>query len=155
MRLPFFPAADVPCCSHAVYRYDHVFGPGAEHSTIQSSRRTMKTSFITSIITLTILSTFAFGGETVKETTFKVDGLCGMCKTRIEKAMKISEVKMAKWDKKSRTLKVAYVDGAITVDSLQQRAAAVGHDTEKYKATTEAYENLPGCCLYRSGEESH
>jgi hypothetical protein len=115
----------------------------------------MNTTFFRSLAILSLLSSFAFGGETVKEAEFKVSGLCGMCKTRIEKSLKISEVKMAKWDKKSKTLKVAYLSESITLDSLQQRVAAVGHDTEKFKATDATYENLPGCCLYRSGADSH
>lgn len=115
----------------------------------------MKTSLFTSIIILALLSAFAFAGETVKEAEFKVFGNCGQCKTRIEKAMKISEVKLAKWDKKSKMLKVAYLSNSITLDSLQQRIAAVGHDTEKFKAADSVYAELPGCCLYRSGESSH
>ncbi len=112
----------------------------------------MKTTFntlIKSLTLLTILSIMAFAGDTVKETEFKVSGVCGMCKSRIEKSMKISEVKMAKWDKKSKMLKVAYLSDKISVDSLQMRIASVGHDTEKFKADSVTYSNLPGCCLYR------
>jgi hypothetical protein len=115
----------------------------------------MKTTFIKSIAILSLVSAFAFSGDTVKEAEFKVNGVCGMCKTRIEKSLKISEVKLAKWDKKSKMLKIAYLSDAISLDSLQQRIAAVGHDTEKYKAETSVYENLPGCCLYRDGEATH
>lgn len=115
----------------------------------------MKRSTITSLVLFVILTLSLTAGDTVKETEFKVSGVCGMCKTRIEKSMKISEVKFAKWDKKSKMLKVAYVEGAITVDSLQKRIASVGHDTEKYTAETSVYENLPGCCLYRDGQSSH
>lgn len=115
----------------------------------------MKTTFFKSIAILSLLSAVAFSGDTVKEAEFKVDGVCGMCKNRIEKSLKISEVKLAKWDKKSKMLKVAYLSDAISLDSLQQRIAAVGHDTEKYKAETSVYENLPGCCLYRNGESTH
>jgi len=34
-------------------------------------------------------------------------------------------------------------------DDIQKRLAAVGHDTQKYKATDKAYNSLPGCCKYR------
>jgi Cu(I)/Ag(I) efflux system membrane fusion protein len=77
-----------------------------------------------------------------------------MCKTRIEKAVKISEVKFAKWDKKSKMLNVAF-ESTITADSLQKRIAAVGHDTEQFKADKEVYKNLPGCCLYRDKPTTH
>ncbi|MCK9410474.1 MAG: hypothetical protein WCX28_03265 [Bacteriovoracaceae bacterium] len=115
----------------------------------------MKTNVLKSITILSFLSTIAFAGDTVKETEFKVSGNCGQCKTRIEKAMKISEVKFSKWDKKSKMLKVAYLSEAITLDSLQKRIASVGHDTEKFTAETSVYENLPGCCLYRDGNNTH
>ncbi len=93
--------------------------------------------------------------NTVKEAEFKVFGNCSSCKSRIEKALKIKEVKSAKWDKQSKMLSVAYLSPAITLDSLQQRIAAVGHDTEKYKAADSVYAELPSCCLYRSSEKSH
>ncbi len=118
----------------------------------------MKTTFssiLKSFTLLTILSMFAFAGETVKETEFKVSGNCGQCKTRIEKSMKIKEVKMAKWDKSTKMLKIAYLSDKISLDSLQQRIASVGHDTEKYKSDDATYANLPGCCLYRDGNGGH
>lgn len=115
----------------------------------------MKTTFFTTIIFLTLFSLSAFAGDAVKETEFKVFGNCGMCKSRIEKAMKISEVKFSKWDKTSKKLKIAYLSEKITLDSLQQRLASVGHDTEKFKAADSVYENLPGCCLYRDGDNTH
>ena len=115
----------------------------------------MKTYILKTISILSLFSIFAFAGDTVKEAEFKVSGNCGQCKTRIEKAMKISEVKMAKWDKTSKMLKVAYLSEKISLDSLQQRIASVGHDTEKFKATDSIYEALPGCCLYRGGDKTH
>jgi periplasmic mercuric ion binding protein len=102
------------------------------------------------------LSTFSAAQENiVKEAEFKVFGNCGQCKARIEKALKIKEVKMAKWNKQTKMLSVAYLSPAITLDSLQQRVAFVGHDTEKYKADDKVYAELPGCCLYRDNAASH
>lgn len=115
----------------------------------------MKQSLSKSLSIIVLFTSLAFAGDTVKETEFKVFGNCGMCKTRIEKAMKISEVKFAKWDKKSKILKVAYLSENISLDSLHQRIASVGHDTELRKASDEVYENLPGCCLYRGGDNTH
>ena len=108
----------------------------------------MKIKFFTFIITFILFSVFAFAGD-ITDATFKALGNCGMCQKRIEKSLKITEVSSASWDKKSKMLTVKYDASAITLDSLQQRVAAVGHDTEKFKAPDEVYENLPGCCLYR------
>jgi periplasmic mercuric ion binding protein len=91
----------------------------------------------------------------VKETEFKVFGNCNQCKTRIEKSLKIKEVKFARWNTKSKMLSVAYLSPAITLDSLQQRIASVGHDTEKFRAADSVYNELPSCCLYRDSEKSH
>lgn len=118
-------------------------------------RNVMHTLFYA--ITLLLFPLFAISAQevTVVETSFKVFGNCGMCKTRIEKALRIKEVKMAKWDKHSKILAVAYVSPSITVDSLKQRIAAVGHDTDKFKANDAVYEELPACCLYRDVENTH
>ncbi len=115
----------------------------------------MKTNAFITIALLALLSLTAFAGDAVKETEFKVSGICGMCKTRIEKTMKIPEVKFSKWDKKSKMLKIAYLPEKITTDSLQRRLASVGHDTEKYKAADAVYETLPACCLYRGVDTTH
>jgi len=93
--------------------------------------------------------------STVVEATFKALGNCTMCKTRIEKALKIKEVKFAKWDKTTKLVTLAYVPSAISIDSLQHRVAAVGHDTEKYRAPDDVYSELPGCCLYRDAGKTH
>jgi periplasmic mercuric ion binding protein len=114
----------------------------------------MKKLLFVSIVLFACTIIFAQDKKVV-ETTFKVFGNCGMCKNRIEKAVKIKEVKFAKWDKDSKMLKIAFLSPDITVDSLQQRIAAVGHDTEKFKAPDSVYTNLPGCCLYRDGNKTH
>ena len=101
------------------------------------------------------LSSFLSAQEnTVKEAEVKVLGNCSSCKSRIEKALKIKEVKSAKWDKQTKMLSIAYLSPAITLDSLQQRVAAVGHDTEKYLAADSVYNELPSCCLYRDSKKS-
>lgn len=91
----------------------------------------------------------------IQKVEFKVFGNCGICKTRIEKSLKIKEVKKAKWNKRTKVLSVAYLSLAITLDSLQRRIAAVGHDTEKFKAPDSMYIKLPDCCLYRDNPNSH
>jgi hypothetical protein len=109
-----------------------------------------------SLITVLAITASALLAQEAKviETEFKVFGNCGMCKTRIEKAMKIDEVKYAKWNKNTKMLKVAF-ESSVTADSLHKRVAEVGHDTEKFKAEDDVYAALPKCCLYRDNAKTH
>ncbi len=93
--------------------------------------------------------------SSVREETFAVAGNCSMCKTRIEKAVALDEVKFARWNKKTKILSVAFESPAMTVDSLQKRIAAVGHDTGPYHAPDSVYAVLPACCLYRDNAKTH
>jgi len=105
-----------------------------------------------------VVAAFSFTSAqefTTQEAQLKVFGNCGMCKTRIEKAVAIKEVKYAKWNKSTKMLRIAFRTPGMTVDSLEQRIAAVGHDTEQYKASDEVYASLPSCCLYRNSENTH
>lgn len=83
-----------------------------------------------------------------KTETFKVWGKCDMCKTRIEKTVKAEGATNANWDTKTQMLAVTFDPSKTNVESLSKKLAAVGHDTEKYKANEEAYNKLPGCCHY-------
>ena len=107
------------------------------------------------IVTLIFSINIAYAQESeIKEAEIKVNGVCDMCKKRIEKAVDLEEVKYAKWDKRDKILTIAF-DSTITADSLQKRIALAGHDNEKYKAPDEAYENLPKCCYYRHNVKTH
>jgi hypothetical protein len=115
----------------------------------------MKTIVVLFTLILSLSLILSAQENTVKETEFKVFGNCSQCKSRIEKALKIKEVKFVRWNTKSKMLSVAYLSPAITLDSLEQRVVAVGHDTEKYKADDSIYTALPSCCLYRDSTSSH
>lgn len=114
----------------------------------------MKKIFSFTIATLILTSALLAQEAKIIETEFKVFGNCDMCKTRIEKAVKMKEVKYAKWNKDTKMLKVAF-ESTIDVDSLHKRVAEVGHDTEKFKAKDEVYAALPKCCLYRDNPKTH
>ncbi len=108
------------------------------------------------VVALLFASSFSYAQESkIVEAEFKVAGNCGMCKSRIEKVMKIKEVQFAKWDKSAKILKVSYFSPDITVDSLKKRVAEVGHDTDKFKAADAVYAKLPKCCLYRNNPKTH
>jgi len=114
----------------------------------------MKKIMAISAALLITISSLTAQDSTIVNKEFKVEGNCNQCKTRIEKAVKIGEVKYAKWNKSTKILKVAF-ENTITVDSLQRRIAEVGHDTEKFKAINETYSELPNCCLYRGSSKTH
>ena len=81
--------------------------------------------------------------------SFAVSGNCDMCKTRIEKAAKnVNGVTEAKWSVDNKSLTVMYFPQKTDNAAIQQAVAAVGHDTEKFKATKASYDKLPGCCRY-------
>jgi periplasmic mercuric ion binding protein len=86
--------------------------------------------------------------SSTKTESFKVWGKCDMCKSRIEKTVKAEGATSASWDEKTQLLTVTYDPSKASKDSFSKKLASVGHDTEKYKATTEAYDKLPGCCHY-------
>ena len=95
---------------------------------------------------LTILSVSVFAQE--KTDTFKVYGNCGMCKKRIEKAAKTEAVSSVVWNVETKIMTITYDAAKVSTDDIQKKIAAVGHDTEKFKADDKVYEKLPGCCLY-------
>lgn len=79
---------------------------------------------------------------------FTVYGNCGMCKTRIEKALKVKGVKYAYWDKDTELATVKHDPKVVSLDQLHQLCAAVGHDTDLVKAKDEVYNQLHSCCKY-------
>jgi mercuric ion binding protein len=83
-----------------------------------------------------------------KTETIKVSGNCGMCKSRIEKAAKEEGATSASWDSKTQLATVTFDPAKTSADALSKKFAAVGHDTEKYKADDKTYAALPGCCHY-------
>ncbi|HTM92997.1 MAG TPA: carboxypeptidase-like regulatory domain-containing protein, partial [Flavisolibacter sp.] len=111
----------------------------------------MKFITYTAILVLSLLGSTVNGQSNYKDTTvsFKVFGACIQCKHRIEKALKIKGVQSSKWDVNTKILNVTYQPDKVSIDNIHKTIAAVGHDTEKEKATDEAYNALPECCHYR------
>lgn len=82
--------------------------------------------------------------------TIDVDGVCMMCKERIEKGtIKTKGVKSAVWDVKTHELSVIYDERKTDLATIHQKVASLGHDTKEVKAPEEAYQSLHPCCLYR------
>lgn len=87
--------------------------------------------------------------------SLKVGGTCEMCKKRIERAVDVKGVKYASYDLKTHTLEITYVPSKITEDKIHELLNAVGHDTEKSKASDEVYDKIHECCKYRDHGHDH
>ena len=100
------------------------------------------------------MSTMAFSQKKViVEESFEVNGVCKMCKARIEKtAFKQKGIKNAEWDINNHLLTVLYDKSKIDINQIHKSIAKVGHDTSEEKSPDEVYENLPMCCLYNRDE---
>ena len=82
--------------------------------------------------------------------SIEVDGVCFMCKVRIEKAaLKTGGVKAATWDVNTHELSLIYNEGKTNLDAIRKNIAEVGHDTGEFIATDEAYNSVDDCCRYR------
>ncbi|WP_438962318.1 heavy-metal-associated domain-containing protein [Nonlabens sp.] len=82
-----------------------------------------------------------------------VNGMCGMCKARIEKATTaITGVASAVWDVDTKMLSVKYDPNKTSESAIEKAAAQVGHDTKGTRATDEAYDNLHACCKYKRAQ---
>lgn len=114
----------------------------------------MKALKIFSLAALSLALTTVATAQTKTE-TFKVSGNCGMCKTKIEKAAKDAGAKSATWDTDKKELTVSYKSSSTNAAKIQEKIAEVGYDNVGFKATTEAYNKLHGCCKYeRSTSET-
>lgn len=82
-------------------------------------------------------------------TNFRVEGLCSMCKDRIEKTVReFKNVASTSWNKDTKMLEIGYKDQP-DIKAIKKAIANAGHDNESFKATDETYNNLPKCCKYR------
>ncbi|HCY43741.1 MAG TPA: ATPase [Prolixibacteraceae bacterium] len=86
--------------------------------------------------------------SSTKTETIKVWGECETCKANIERAAKIDGVRKASWDMKTKMLSLVYDPFKTNSYDIQKKIAAVGYDTEKYKADDKVYAKLNACCKY-------
>ncbi|OAV63289.1 Copper chaperone CopZ [Bacteroidales bacterium Barb4] len=85
--------------------------------------------------------------------TMLVQGLCEMCKDRIESAARtIAGVSSAKWDMETKQLHLHYDSGKTALEAISKALAQAGHDTDRDKASAAAYDALPDCCKYRGND---
>lgn len=93
-----------------------------------------------------------FSQNTAKA-TIEVDGVCGMCKKRIEKAcLKTKGVKSAVWSIETHALQLIYNPNKVDLKTIEFSLAAAGHDTRTVKASDYTFSQLAACCKYRDPE---
>mgnify|MGYP001599547367 FL=1 len=101
-------------------------------------------------ILFTMLTSIGFAQNKNAKANFEVDGVCMMCKKRIEKAcLKIKGVKSAVWNVETHNLNLIFDERKVDITTIKSKVAKVGHDSKGFKATDEAYNDLHPCCKYR------
>lgn len=91
--------------------------------------------------------------EKVKTDSLLVEGVCMMCKERIQKHAYGKGVKFAEWNLNNSYLKLVYNTEKASLEDISKRVAKAGHSNNLSKATEEAYGKLPNCCQYHSTEK--
>ena len=113
----------------------------------------MKTLFTTIMLMLFVVSLGNAQDAKPKKSakyTIEVNGVCGMCKKRIETAaIKTKGVKYANWNVDTHLLSVIIDERKTNVQLVQQSVANVGHDTADVRAQDEVYDGIHTCCKYR------
>ncbi len=103
------------------------------------------------------LSIFLFSTISAQTKTFKakVEGNCGMCKERIETAVKADKnVSSANWSMSKKVLTVSYDASKTDKKSILKSVADVGHDNEMFRASDKVYDELDSCCQYDRPDNS-
>lgn len=81
--------------------------------------------------------------------TFKVYGNCGMCKKTIESSLvNVKGIIKAIWNIESKIMEVQFDEHKITLNEVKQKIAAVGYDTDEFRAPDKVYNGLMACCQY-------
>jgi len=105
------------------------------------------------LIIFTVLLTVSVNAQKKKKNakvSIEVDGVCMMCKKRIETAaLKTKGVKFASWNVKTHALSLIIDERKTDIKTVQKNVASVGHDTKAIKATEKQYNSVHPCCKYR------
>lgn len=100
-----------------------------------------------------LVTTTTFAQNKSAKASIEVDGICVMCKERIEKAaIRTKGVKSAVWNVDTHELKLIFDERKTDVTAISKNLASVGHDTKAIKATEEQYQSVHPCCKYRDDE---
>ncbi|MGB0402496.1 MAG: heavy-metal-associated domain-containing protein [Salibacteraceae bacterium] len=89
----------------------------------------------------------------VDTTQIVVEGICGMCKDRIEETVNLSKgVKSSTWTQETKTLEVVYKTSKTSPEAIGKALAEAGHDNQYVKADEKQYGKIHKCCRYREME---
>ena len=87
------------------------------------------------ICIITLLGVTATAQNKNAKAVLEVDGVCGMCKKRIETAaIKTKGVKSAVWNVETKECSLIFDERKTDITTISQRIADVGHDTKEIKA---------------------
>lgn len=115
--------------------------------------KSMKLIKSTVIVITLLMASVTFAQNKNARTSLEVDGVCLMCKKRIEKAsLNTKGVKSAIWNVETHELKLIFDERKTNLETISESIAGVGHDTKTLKATEEAYNTVHPCCKYRDEE---
>lgn len=97
-----------------------------------------------------LIATVTYAQNKNAKASLEVNGVCLMCKTRIEKAsLNTKGVKSAVWNVDTHELRLIYDERKTNIKTIESKILAAGHDTQELKATDEAYASVHPCCRYR------
>ena len=103
-----------------------------------------------SALLLFLAFTLSSHGQSKLTTAFiEVDGLCGMCKKRIENAAYLPGVKKVNWNKESHQLELVFLNKKVSQEEIIASINEIGHDVKGSLASEEQYAKIHGCCKYR------
>jgi len=106
---------------------------------------------LTVVVLLIGTTTFAQNKNT--KASMDVNGVCGVCKSRIEKAcLNIKGVKYAQWNLETHELKLIFDGRKTNTELIERSILKAGHDIGDKKAKDEDYAKLDHCCKYRDEE---
>ncbi len=111
----------------------------------------MKTTKYVMLTLLLAVSQLGLAKSVVTE--FKVEGQCGDCKSRIEKALDLPGISFATWDVDSKMITIRYNDKRFSETDIHSIISELGYATEKQEANQTAEDALPKCC--RPGGAKH
>ena len=84
----------------------------------------------------------------IKKIKFQVNGVCEMCKNRIETALDVKGIRLADWNIKTKLCRVKFNSEVISENDIHKLISGVGHDTPTCRAKDTDYNNLYHCCRY-------